>query len=361
MLVYCRYERIDAVTFNKTIEEVKAISNVVAYSHCYPGWRTMPWQFNEDITFKIDTNFGYGSASYFYMRVFYKGKQLTPYADLIIYRYALAYQINQYTYSYKLEYDKWRSVMDDAINFYNAVVYKQENKIFEWIKSHLAKLIGTLSSMIYRNYHYFENEIVEDEPFILVKANKIANSTEFIENIKALPSAVNPTEWLDRLYDVYAKYVVYADKTSIEYSSELSSLKEDLNELECDWRLILADWFIKKFEKNLRSYPLRLTYPIKKFLLRIRNRFFPSYAYKDIKAFIKAIGDLWEKRFSVKKEEVDKILETLADEDIKAFTEALVKLWEKRESIKSRIISVEKILETLRESREVAGKYAKIS
>lgn len=95
-------KRREAVMFEDAIDRLtkKYKDKLIAHSHRYGGWKTFVWKFNDDIKFIINTNFGYGSNSYFEQSVYYKGLKLAPYSKLVKYRYANFISITSHTYSY---------------------------------------------------------------------------------------------------------------------------------------------------------------------------------------------------------------------------------------------------------------------
>lgn len=197
-----------AIALRDTIERIKTKYDVVAHSHRYGGWKSFEWKFNDDIKFRVDTNFGFGSASYFSQCFFYKGIQLAPYAHYVKYRNADYYQIIRYTYSYRLWYSQWNDLLNDALKFYNAIVYKHDDYIFEWLRNHLSKMVDGLEKYVFSYYCYFDNidyygrktyDRVEGDEFWIIKAHKIAESLKFINNIKVLPIQVSPIYYIKRI------------------------------------------------------------------------------------------------------------------------------------------------------------------
>lgn len=61
---------------------------IVAYSHRKTGWETVNFKAGNDFSFKFATNFGYGSSSYFFLLMTYKGIEIIPYSEWITYRFA---------------------------------------------------------------------------------------------------------------------------------------------------------------------------------------------------------------------------------------------------------------------------------
>lgn len=94
---------------------------IVAMSHRRGGWYGINWKFNDDISFNINTNFGFGSCSYFYAIFMYKDIILAPYSFYIKYKNSTFASVTRCTYQYSLEYKSWDSVMTDCLNFYDAI------------------------------------------------------------------------------------------------------------------------------------------------------------------------------------------------------------------------------------------------
>lgn len=179
-----------ALAFKQTTEKIlKSEQNIVAISHRKGGWNMFKWKYDEDISFEIYSNFGFGRCSELISRFYYKDVQLTPYYDYIKYRYAGFTQLIRYTYNYQLLYSEWEKLMNDTINFYNAVCFNHENEIFKWIQNHLEKMTDGLNNIISAKQYWFERpngekEHVTGDEFEEVKAIKISGSIRFLNNIK---------------------------------------------------------------------------------------------------------------------------------------------------------------------------------
>ncbi len=209
----CPNERANAIAMKDTIKEIEKEEDVVACSHRYGGWTGIEWNFGEDVKYIISTNFGFGSCSYFHLLVKYKDLLLTPYTDYIRYRYAEFSSMHRYTYAYAVSEDEWKNVMTDALNFYNDIVYKKEGYIFSWLIGHLERMTSGIEELRTAISFRFESpcngsstDVTGDE-LTLVKANKIANSLDFVENISVLPVQVMPKRYVDRILKVCSIYL----------------------------------------------------------------------------------------------------------------------------------------------------------
>lgn len=295
------YERWQAIAMMDTIKNIRSQEDVVACSHRFGGWTGIEWNFGEDVKFIISTNFGFGSCSYFYLLVKYKDQLLTPYTDYIRYRYADFSSLHRYTHTYGLEVEQWEKVMNDALGFYNAVVYKREGYVFSWLIDHLERMTSgieelktALSYSFYSPSNGSGTQVTGDE-LTLVKANKIANSLDFVENISALPVQVNPQRYVDRILSVCRTHlsdlVILIDKLEREKEAKEEELEILLSEAD----------YVTYEEIRCRCYNrLKWNNPGKKrsmlrFLLRLLHRYMPSVSRQERKSRIQELKALIKK------------------------------------------------------------------
>lgn len=298
--------RLEAVAWKDTYNKLQREYTTVAFSHRYGGWTCLKWKFNEDICFHISTNFGYGCSSYFYLIVKYKDTTLTPYEDYIRYRFADASQLVRYTETYGVEESSWRRVMEDALAFYNAVVFKKDLYIFNWITRHLESMtsgiekLRTAMSISFDNYRGGTDEAVTGDELTIVKANKIANSLDFIDNIRTLPSQVNPERYVDRLLCVCRTYLPEQDRVILDLSAKASRLKDEIDVLEQnqDYQLYykIRDKYYYKRDWQKTSSKIKML----RFLLSLLHHTMPSMQLDEVRERIAELKKLLDE---VKKKE----------------------------------------------------------
>lgn len=229
-----RDSRRKALAFQQTTDRIQREYEVVAISHRKGGWKTFKWNYNDDISFEIYSNFGYGSCSELISRFYYKGNKLTPYSDYVYYRFVNYNQLIHYTYKYELNYSEWFILMNDTLKFYNAVCHNQENEVFRWIRSHLNQMMSGLNKMMTQPSYYFQrpnnNAIcVTGEELEKIKAYKIGGAVEFVENIKNLPHQINPQEYLSTLNQIFSRYVSYATNKIAELKNNIKDLEKEID------------------------------------------------------------------------------------------------------------------------------------
>lgn len=265
-----------AVLFEDAIERLqeKYKDKLIAHSHRYGGWNTFEWQFNDDIKFVINTNFGYGSNSYFEQSIFYKDLKLAPYSKLVKYRYANFTEITSHTYSYNFFYSEWKKLMTDSLEFYNAIVEHKDNYIFSWLTRQLDKMVNELQSYISSSYCYFDNivncynsyktkrERVDGIEFWIAKSNKISEALLFIENIKELPVQVNPVKYVERIQHINNTFLPLLEIKIKSLKNEAIHLQEKIDEIANQMPLVLynklydkyyykKDWNLSKNKKSM--------------------------------------------------------------------------------------------------------------
>lgn len=271
---------------------------ILAFSHRKGGWTGFDWEFNKDIRFHVSTNFGYGNSSYFFLKIYYKGYQLTPYSYYVRYQYAEVSQICRYSYSYCVDYSSWSKATGDAEEFYNAVVYHRDTHVLEWIKNHLEKMLTILDEFIYKNHGCFEGRFVEDmrnmknETFMgdvwwITKTEKIVGSTDFIENIRQLPVEVEPELYVGRLIEINRKFLPLLKAKNAELNGLIIILQHRIDEeSQLDNYTLYKKLYDKYYYKRnwYISYNKRDMF---RTLLGMQHRIEPDYNYRKLKVAVK--------------------------------------------------------------------------
>lgn len=233
--------RQEAYNMGKALEEIKRNPDIIAYSHRFGGYKHFDWNFNEDISFHIYTNFGYGSVSDFCSTFYYKNTPLAPYSHFVTYRYAGYTDVVKCTHQYSLNYDRWRDVMMDCQNFYNAVVDGDEHYLFTWLINHLNKMVSGLETILASNsFTVIDGGILyggkkiylNGDEFLMFQADKIADSMRFVEGIKALPVQVNPEVYVNRITEVCRTFLPILQRKIVEIEKEYSVAVKKVEDLE---------------------------------------------------------------------------------------------------------------------------------
>lgn len=256
--------RQDAYNMQEAIKKITEKNNIVAYSHRFGGFQHFDWNFGDNVTFHIYTNFGYGSNSDFNSTFIYKNVILAPYSYYVKYRNSDYASVTRCTHQYRLDYDEWYQVMNDCMEFYNAIINKEEKYIFEWIDNQLSTMVSRLEKFIDCNEYLFCDEkwnyrvskmaLVTKDDFWSVKSNKIANSLAFVENIKILPTQIDNKGYIDRLINLCKRFDPLLNDKVIK-TRDLTNIKErQLESLKDNEDYHLYDKFKEKYYYKKQWY-----------------------------------------------------------------------------------------------------------
>lgn len=298
---YEKQLRREAVEFEETSCEVKKKYNPIAISHRKGGFTTIDWRFNDDVSFLISTNFGYGMSSYFYSKYFYKGIMLAPYSFYVKYKRSNYASVVRCTYEYDVNYNSWTNVMDDCISFYNAVVFNNENHIFEWLTNHLNIMVSELEKFLNASSANFLNEYinrshisgytsVSGDDFWIIKSKKIAYSLDFIDNIKILPIQINPETYVSRLLKLCKDFIPQLNIKIENTNLILLNLEKNLVKFESEEDYPLYNRLYSKYYYKKDWYLYSNKFKMIWFLMHVKQRLHINISLSDIKTKINQLN-----------------------------------------------------------------------
>ena len=301
-----RSYRQDAYLMQQAIDEFKKKNDVVAFSHRYNGFKYFDWNLNDDITFHIGTNFGFGSKSFFDVTFMYKDVKLTPYSYYVKYRNSDYDSVVRCTYCYYLEFEEWKRVMKDCIDFYDAVVNGNESYVFEWIQKQIETMIDGLNKFLSSSsYTFSEGRLnvnkmskmmtLTGDDFWIIKAEKIANSLEFIKNLEVLPKQVEADKYSTQLLEIAETFApMLSEKISVIQKNvaieedRLRSLK-----MKGNYPLYIRIWEKHYYKKQWYCSSKKIS--MIRFLMKLLRRLYPQYCLVEVKQRLKALDILKKK------------------------------------------------------------------
>ena len=191
------YKRITSRVLPAMLEdltnELRKDSTVLAYSHRRVGWASPAFNLNDDIKVVYLTNFGYGSASYFFLQIFYKGIGILPYSHWVHYRKANASDIVRYTRRYHLDNEEWKKTMSFTADVYNSAVSDPSSFVQKNILNEVEEMVSGLetiqSANSYKTQESFFNPssiVIFGDDLIRFKGEKISGALGFLDQLKTL-------------------------------------------------------------------------------------------------------------------------------------------------------------------------------
>ena len=167
--------------------------SVLAYSHRRVGWASPAFNLNDDIRVVYLTNFGYGSASYFFLQIYYKGIGILPYSQWIHYRKACSSEIIRYTRRYHLANEEWMKTMFYTADVYNDAVSHPDSFVQNNILNEVEEMVSGLETI--KNAHKYcvqesffnpSNITIEGDNLTRFKGEKISGALDFLDQLQTL-------------------------------------------------------------------------------------------------------------------------------------------------------------------------------
>lgn len=217
--------------------------SVLAYSHRRVGWASPAFNLNDDIKVVYLTNFGYGSASYFFLQIYYKGIGILPYSQWIHYRKACASDIIRYTRRYHLANEEWIKTMTFTADVYNDAVGNPESFVQKNILNEVEEMVSGLeciqSSSSYRTQESFfnpSNIVLSGDEMIRFKGEKISGALGFLDQLQTLAPITNKVgSYIQRIMNCNLSVVPELQKTISDKQSVLESILEKIEKEQPKW------------------------------------------------------------------------------------------------------------------------------
>lgn len=201
------------------------------YSHRKIGFEESIVFLNKDISIKVMSNFGFGSASYLCIIMTYKGIQIVPYTDWIRFRYAIFDKIINNSKSYYPMNDSWEHLLTYVVDACNLAATDEQEFVERYIINECEKMINELVSILTNEeFKVIENgyAITKYSPtgyyLTTYRSEKIRGALNFINNILDNPFIENKESIVDKILKIN-KNIEYALKI------ELPKIEFDINNL----------------------------------------------------------------------------------------------------------------------------------
>lgn len=221
-------------------EKAKENSNVRAYSHKISGWSFPNFQITENLEIKINTNFGYGSASYFFVTLVYCGIEITPFSEWIDYRFSFFSHIIRYSKSFRVtipkfnifgEFSYFKILISDQ-SWNNALIYVRDagnlllSNESEFVKlyiiSECEKMIKGLVDFKNSNFHSFwDYEALSEDQIKFIKQKRYDMDGFELINFRA-EKIIGALDFLIKLRE-YEKII-----STIEYQNIIIELSHEI-------------------------------------------------------------------------------------------------------------------------------------
>lgn len=249
-----------AHTFERMHEKLeKQISpKVIAISTRKIGWNTeKTFNFPGELYCWFKSNFGYGSARYFYLIMRYKNVPILLYSEWVRYFYAKVCHVIRYTQTYQTIDSSWGKCFDLISEIHNSLKDGDYQFIQRWMVHEVEKMLTGLDEIANNRNKQFlvknTNQIytIEDtREFVRFKAEKLSGSLDFIKSIQSLSElSVNTDGYVTKIVSLNQEYYP-------EFVEEQKTLEKE--ESICSKELSLLKQKKKLCDKKLNKYKYKL-------------------------------------------------------------------------------------------------------
>ncbi len=250
-----------AHNYKLKLREIKQQDDVRMYSTEQIGWKEFEYKVNEDITIYMKTNFGYGSASYFFCNLKYKDINILPYSAVVEYYYVQWTDLIRFTRQYEEDRESWKQVFDFVVETANLAKIAPEKFVKKWILNELDEMLEGLKTIVTSPKKAMEDyikeqkktieigyyklvrncstrdiqeyEVLPNEKIMAIKAEKITGSLLLLDNlkkIKDISSVVN--EYINEIEGMNNDIMPEIDSYIIHLGNDISKLEQSLNQVQ---------------------------------------------------------------------------------------------------------------------------------
>ena len=228
-------------------------NSVLAFSHRRVGWSNPEFTLRDDLKVVYKTNFGYGSASYFFTNITYKGISILPYSDWIVYRRAATADIIRYTRRHRLLNEEWKGTMEFTEKMYNSSLTNPQSFVQDWIISEVAKMVEGLESLLNEEektvvidsyFHQDTRIAITGHDLIRYKGEKLSGALDFLDKLKVLISIYSDINF-------YIKRIMKCNMSIYpQLVQEIAWNKEEEKKYQDQLEEILVEWRPMAYKNN---------------------------------------------------------------------------------------------------------------
>lgn len=241
------YNRIESRVLPAMLEDLsndlRKDSTVLAFSHRRVGWASPAFNLNDDIKVVYLTNFGYGSASYFFLQIYYKGIGILPYSQWIHYRKACASDIIRYTRRYHLANAEWIKTMTFTADVYNDAVSNPDSFVQKNILNEVEEMVTGLeniqSASSYRTQESFFNPssiVLSGDDMIRFKGEKISGALGFLDQLQTLAPITDKVGlYIQRIMNCNFAVVAELEGAISSKNKYLKTILESIEKEQPEW------------------------------------------------------------------------------------------------------------------------------
>lgn len=207
-----------AFCYYRKLRVLKQDNNNKMFSTENIGWTGYTYEINNDIKIDVNTNFGYGMSSYFFVNVKYKNIDILPYSMTVCYYKARMADFIRYTRMYNTVSESWDLALDFVTKTSNEAIASTDDFIKKWIVNEIDTMMSGLKHIASNPHQSFNNLICNRDTKGLISIRNI-NQTErelykiypnemiIAKQAEKISGALNLLNKLETLIEIYPKVI----------------------------------------------------------------------------------------------------------------------------------------------------------
>lgn len=193
------------------------------------------YELNPNFSIELKTNFGYGSVSYFYTRIKFRGLDIIPFSDWILFEKAHLYEIIQYTAKYQPKNESWLEALEYSRDACNLSLTNEIGFIRKYVIDECEKMVSGLEQFLEGNKLNFLNwekvstdVYMEGHDLIEFRGEKVSGALQFIEHILQFGKVAEIKEFVKRIEICNENVQPMLSKENLIIEQELIKLNETM-------------------------------------------------------------------------------------------------------------------------------------
>lgn len=256
-------QRLHASYLKKAYDKCNQGREILAYSHRRVGWAAPKYSLNDSFSIELKTNFGYGSASYFYTKIKYKNLNIVPFSDWVNYKISNIYEIVQYSSKHRLNNESWQEAMEYVSEACNVSLTDEKLFIQRYIVEQCDEMIRGLKNILTNNKfrlkgHSFLNQErgyvdleLDEHNLTEFRGEKISGSLGLITLIEQFIHIIEIEKYIKEIenYNLEVKPLIIEEQEKVE--KVLIKLNAEKNILELQYNKLKVQSQIFQNQKNI--------------------------------------------------------------------------------------------------------------
>lgn len=253
---------------NKAYEvarESKKNKTILFNSHQYSGWYEIKESIGDDFGIVINSNFNYGSASYFYMKFIFKSVPIILNTDVLKYNSVVAKEVKSYTFKYEAENKSWYNLMSDFKTMYDLAVNNQRSFLEQYVVECAHKMTDELKVICSKNeieydirwggLNYVSFGTTSNK--IEYKGDKLIIAADYFKNLITLINKIDFFEIREKLIELVKVFFKISDKESDLIKRKIETLTPSYEEYK---KLYYDYYFVNKIHYKYNSDEIQELY-----------------------------------------------------------------------------------------------------